>query len=161
MPAHAQCAPDGSPVPLGDHIEDRYGDGLAGSALGGFTGAAAGALLGSGVAALFCGAGIGDGCDAAWIAGLGAIPALALSLGSMLGTELALGEDAGARVDVGVVPGVLLGGGFVAAGALLADETDEPAFIAIGFGMYALSVVFLTPLMALVFGGAPDCPVEM
>lgn len=159
-PAHAQCGVGGAPVSHGTHIEHNYGTALAGSAAGGGLGAASGALLGMLVPALFCSAGIGDdGCETAWMIGLGGVGGAGLLLGSALGTMVALDGVVGEDTPFAAAGfGVLAGGAFVAGGALLADATGELAFLAAGFAGWALSIIFLTPLMTLVIDGAPDCP---
>jgi hypothetical protein len=151
--ASAQCDGAGH----AETFEQRYGDALGPAAGAGFAVAAVGALIGLAVPALFCSAGVGDdGCEAAWVGGVGGGAAVGLLLGVMLGTSLGM-DDAG---DEGLAAGgfgVLAGGLLVAAGVGLSELTEEPAFLYGGLAGWALAVLFVTPLFAIVLQGSPDC----
>lgn len=149
----AQC-PNDAPRSFGE----RYRDGLAGASVGAPIGAASAALIGLALPLLFCNAGVGESaCESAWFGTLGFAMGGWL-LGSTVGAALALkpdGDGAGAAAGMGVLAGGLL----FAGGLGLEAATDERAFFAIAFGLWALGAFFVTPLGVAAFSKDEPCPV--
>lgn len=151
VPAHAQC-PEGGPRDFGQ----RHRDALGGALIGAPIGAAGGALVGMVLPLIFCNAGVGEGgCQAAWI-GTGVVALGGWLLGTTMGAALSL-EPVGGEVGAAAGFGVLAGGLLFAGGAGLEALTDEPAFFAVSFGLWALGSLFVTPLAMAALGEDRGC----
>lgn len=149
--ASAQCG-----EPESQSFGDTYRQTLGGALIGAPIGAAGGVLLGLLLPLVFCNAGVGPGgCEAAWY-GTAAVGLGGLLFGSALGSTLALDppSDAwGAAAGMGVLAGGLL----FAGGMGLREATDEPAFLPISVGLWALSAMFVTPLAMAAFADSRPC----
>lgn len=140
--------------PLGE----RYPDGLGGALIGAPVGAAGGALVGLLLPLAFCNAGVGQGgCDAAWI-GTGMFALGGWLLGTTFGSAIALEVQAGNPLAAGGI-GLLAGGLMFGAGMGLHAATDEPAFVAVSFGLWTVTTLLVTPLVMAAMN--PDPPLAV